>query len=116
MGVGENCCVGLFSGSLVSSVRRAIPMSKSCGAWDTSKKYISAGFMGKELRGFVCSNAAGNTTAVIGKGFAIGSAALTSVALCGAFCQRAENRERHPEPLEPKSLRCSPPARATSPE
>ncbi|KAK6120474.1 hypothetical protein DH2020_045784 [Rehmannia glutinosa] len=35
-------------------------------------------------------DAAGNTTAAIGKGFAIGSAALVSLALFGAFVSRAE--------------------------
>lgn len=40
-------------------------------------------------------DSAGNTTAAIGKGFAIGSAALVSLALYGAFLTRAKNLEEN---------------------
>lgn len=43
---GKNACAGLLSGALVSSVQLAISMSNSGGAWDNSKKYISAGGLG----------------------------------------------------------------------
>merc|ERR1719454_1903753 len=48
MGFGKNCCAGLLTGSLVSSVQLAISMSNTGGAWDNSKKYISAGGLGKD--------------------------------------------------------------------
>lgn len=38
-------------------------------------------------------DAAGNTTAAIGKGFAIGSACLVSLALFGAYIQRVEEKK-----------------------
>merc|ERR1719148_210541 len=49
MGFGKNCCAGLLSGALVSSVQLAISMSNTGGAWDNSKKYITAGGLGKEF-------------------------------------------------------------------
>merc|ERR1712099_86747 len=50
LGFGKNCCAGLLSGALVSSVQLAISMSNSGGAWDNAKKYISAGLLGKEFQ------------------------------------------------------------------
>lgn len=45
----------------------------------------------KEIREITDAlDAAGNTTAAIGKGFAIGSACLVSLALFGAFAKRTE--------------------------
>merc|ERR1719199_440792 len=48
LGFGKNACAGLLSGALVSSVQLAISMSNSGGAWDNSKKYISAGGLGRD--------------------------------------------------------------------
>merc|ERR1719199_60572 len=45
LGFGKNACAGLLSGALVSSVQLAISMSNTGGAWDNSKKYISAGYL-----------------------------------------------------------------------
>jgi len=50
LGFGSNCCAGLLTGALVSSVQLAISMSNTGGAWDNSKKYISAGGLGPDFK------------------------------------------------------------------
>ena len=53
--------------------------------------------LGPEIRKITDAlDAAGNTTAAVGKGFAIGSAALVSIALYGAFLTRAQKTENNP--------------------
>lgn len=59
--------------------------------------------MGEDIRERTDAlDAAGNTTAAIGKGFAIGSAALVSLALFGAYVVRAKIDLTHSSLLEPK--------------
>jgi H+-translocating diphosphatase len=60
--------------------------------------------MGDEIREKTDAlDAAGNTTAAIGKGFAIGSAALVSLALFGAFITRCEITLEESSILDPKA-------------
>jgi len=59
--------------------------------------------MGEEIRERTDAlDAAGNTTAAIGKGFAIGSAALVSLALFGAYITRAQITVAETSILDPE--------------
>merc|ERR1711959_101601 len=49
-------------------------------------------------------DAAGNTTAAIGKGFAIGSAAMVALALFGGYCTRADIKIKDVSILEPMTF------------
>lgn len=59
--------------------------------------------MGEQIRERTDAlDAAGNTTAAIGKGFAIGSAALVSLALFGAYITRAGIKSEDSSILDPE--------------
>lgn len=66
--------------------------------------------MGEDIRERTDAlDAAGNTTAAIGKGFAIGSAALVSLALFGAYIVQADIRVSDSSILDPEvGLCCTP--------
>lgn len=59
--------------------------------------------MGEDIRERTDAlDAAGNTTAAIGKGFAIGSAALVSLALFGAYVVQADITVKDSSILDPE--------------
>ena len=61
--------------------------------------------MGEDIRERTDAlDAAGNTTAAIGKGFAIGSAALVSLALFGAYTVQADIRVADSSILDPEVI------------
>ena len=72
--------------------------------------------MGEDIRERTDAlDAAGNTTAAIGKGFAIGSAALVSLALFGAYVTRADISTADSSILDAQVSACLPYVRNVSP-
>jgi len=79
------CAIGMLSNLAISlAIDCYGPISDNAGG------IVEMSNLGEHIRERTdLLDAAGNTTAAIGKGFAIGSAALVSFALYGAFVTRA---------------------------
>merc|ERR1712113_1255045 len=83
--------VALSALGMLGTMTMALTIDASGPISDNAGGIAEMAGLPETVRGLTdCLDAAGNTTAAIGKGFAIGSAALVSLALFGAFCVRAD--------------------------
>jgi len=93
--VSHQCCgfygVSLGALGMLSTVTMGLTIDAYGPISDNAGGIAEMSGLGPDVRRRTDAlDAAGNTTAAIGKGFAIGSAALVSLALFGAFCVRAD--------------------------
>lgn len=98
----KQCATGC--GLDACGVDRRCPCSEqSCALTNPALLLFACLLVGEDIRERTDAlDAAGNTTAAIGKGFAIGSAALVSLALFGAYVTRSKIDLIESSILDPK--------------